>query len=423
MLSAEDYPTKFYSFVKQEIKKLFPLSKDRQEALTLYAIQLIGDKYPSMSRTALASKGEFDIKKIRQALKDLQFCLEILDKEQTDLYETFDKRKNVYLGTDDMTVSKVGKKIALTQSLFDHTSKSFISGWLIFDMAIKHDNKIYTTSYMIKPPQIKKRYLKKKNTSEEQIKDSISSKLIKKMLKKVILQLRKAGFSKRHIIVLADRWYPSEAFFSFLRKIGVNFVIALKKNSQVILPDKAKYLRSLTKRRGAKPKHFRRELPLEEYFTKYGKSHWVTFPGHSELSETKSAVLNLSFIKQVKVFAIIFPGQTTWRYFVAPRHYSSVLQMYTHYSQRWPVETVHQVLKDILGLDKGKMRSEPYVEGHIFLVYLVHFYFLKFQRYLEATFGITLTPRQLHDHVRATAPLVPDPLYEQFQPTLQELVI
>ena len=94
MLSAENYPTKFYSFVKLEIEKLFPFSKDRQEALTLYAIQLIGDKYPSMSRTALASKGEFDIKKIRQALKDLQFCLEIFDREQIDLYETFDKRKN-----------------------------------------------------------------------------------------------------------------------------------------------------------------------------------------------------------------------------------------------------------------------------------------------------------------------------------------
>ena len=106
MLSVVNCPTKFYLFVKIEIEKLFPLSKDRQEALTLYAIELIGDKYPSMSRTALASNGKFDVKKIRQALKDFQFCLEIFDKEQTDLYKTFDKRKNIYIGTDDRQFQK-----------------------------------------------------------------------------------------------------------------------------------------------------------------------------------------------------------------------------------------------------------------------------------------------------------------------------
>jgi hypothetical protein len=423
MICADEYPTKFISFVKQEIEKLFPLSKDRQQTLTLYALQLIGDKYPSMSRTALASNGEFDIKKVRQALKDLKFCIELLDKERYELYETFDKRKNAYLGTDDMTVTKVGKTIAFTQSLFDHTSKSFTSGWLIFDMSIKYEGKIYATSYIIKPPQIKKKHLKNKKSEKNQLQDSLSSKLVKKMLKKIILQLHQAGFSKSHIIVLVDRWYPSESFFKFLRTFGVNFVVALKKNSKVILPDNAKYQRSLIKKRGKKMTHFRRELPLSEYFSKYAKSHWITFSGHDELSETKSAILNLNIVKQVKVFAIIFPGQDSWRYFVTPRHYSSVLQMHAHYSQRWAVETVHQVLKDVLGLEEGKMRLEELVEGHIFLVYLIHFYFLKYQRYLETNYGFTLTPYQLYDHVRSTISLVPDPLEAQFQAKLQEVII
>jgi hypothetical protein len=47
--------------------------------------------------------------------------------------------------------------------LFDHTSKSFTSGWLIFDISIKYEGKIYATSYMIKPPQVKKKYLKRIN--------------------------------------------------------------------------------------------------------------------------------------------------------------------------------------------------------------------------------------------------------------------
>ena len=47
MICVDEYPTKFSSFVKLEIEKLFPISKDRQQALTLYALQLIGDKYPS----------------------------------------------------------------------------------------------------------------------------------------------------------------------------------------------------------------------------------------------------------------------------------------------------------------------------------------------------------------------------------------
>jgi hypothetical protein len=60
MICADDFPKKFSLFIKQEIEKLFPISKDRQQALTLYALQLIGDKYPSMSRTDLASNSAFD---------------------------------------------------------------------------------------------------------------------------------------------------------------------------------------------------------------------------------------------------------------------------------------------------------------------------------------------------------------------------
>jgi len=79
------------------------------------------------------------------------------------------------------------------------------------------------------------------------------------------------------------------------------------------------------------------------------------------------------------------------------------------------VETVHQVLKDILGLEEGKMRLDELVEAHILLVYLIHFLFLKFQRYLEIEYGFTITPRQLYDHVRASIPLIPDPLETQFK--------
>ena len=50
-----------------------------------------------------------------------QFCFELLDKERSDLYETFDKRKNFFL--EQIIVSKVGKTIAPTQNLLDHTFK------------------------------------------------------------------------------------------------------------------------------------------------------------------------------------------------------------------------------------------------------------------------------------------------------------
>jgi len=415
MNSALQPPTKFSSFIKQEMKILFPVAKDRQYILSLYALQLIADQYPSMSRTAQASNGDFNDKNIRQALRDLLFCKEIIDGERTNLFKTFDKRKKVFLGTDDRTVSKTGKRISFTQVLFDHTSKSFINGWLIFDTSIKYDGKIYGTSYMIKPPRVKGKLLKHKNDENDQVRDKISTILVETMLTELIVGLLEAGFSKDHIIVLVDRWYPSEHFFTFLRKVGVSFVVAIKKNSKVLLPDKAKYDRSKIKKRGKKPVHFLRDMPVEKFFSKHGKSHWFTLPDHSEPSETKSATLNLSIVKQVKVFAVIFPGQSSWRYFVTPKTYSSVFQMYNHYSKRWAVETVHQVLKDVLGLDEGKMRLEPLVEGHILLVYFIHFVFLKFQRYLETEYGFTITPHQLYDHVRASIPLIPDPLQTKFK--------
>lgn len=292
---------------------------------------------------------------------------------------------------------------------------------MIFDSSIKYDEKIYGTSHAIKPPQVKEKYLNHNGKVNDQIKSKISTILLQNMIKELILELQNAGFSNDHIIVLVDRWYPSEHFFTFLRSFGINFVVATKKSTKVILPDKAKYFRSLSKKRGKKPVRFLRGMRIEKYFVKYGKSHWITFPGQSEQCEVKSAILNLSIVSQVKIFAVIFPGQSTWRYFVTPKTYSSVLQMYCHYSKRWSVETVHQVLKDILGLEKGKMRLEPLVEGHIFLVYLIHFYYLKYNRYLESNYGFTLTPRQLHDHVRATTNILPDPVEVKFQAKLTEV--
>ena len=170
------------------------------------------------------------------------------------------------------------------------------------------------------------------------------------------MELLEAGFSKGHIIVLVDRWYPSEHFFTFLRKVGVKFVVALQKNSKVLLPDKAKLERSKIRKRGKKTVYFLKNQSVEKYFNKYSKNHWFTLPDHSEPSETKSAALNLSIVKQVKVFAVIFHGQSSWKYFVAPKTCSSVFQMYNQYSKRCAVETVHEVSKNILGLDEGKMR-------------------------------------------------------------------
>ena len=97
----------FSSFIEQEMEINFPVSKDRQYILSLYALQLIADKFLSMSRTAQASNGDFNDKNIRQALKDLLFCKEIIDGERLNLFKTFDKRKNAYLGTDDMTSQKL----------------------------------------------------------------------------------------------------------------------------------------------------------------------------------------------------------------------------------------------------------------------------------------------------------------------------
>lgn len=74
MISASQEPTKFYLFVEQEMEKLLPVAKDRQGALAFYAFQLLTDKYPSLKRAAEASNGEFNVKVIRQALNDLQFC-------------------------------------------------------------------------------------------------------------------------------------------------------------------------------------------------------------------------------------------------------------------------------------------------------------------------------------------------------------
>ena len=86
---------------------------------------------------------------------------------------------------------------------------------------------------MKKLPQVKEKNLKKKNNANDQTRDKISTILVETMFTELILELQEAGFSKDHIIVLVDRWYPSKHFITFLREVGVNFVVAIKKNSQV----------------------------------------------------------------------------------------------------------------------------------------------------------------------------------------------
>ena len=60
----------FGMFLETELKNIKTLCTDRKMILQEFGLHLIGDKFPSMNRSAIASLGKFNNKNITQALKD-----------------------------------------------------------------------------------------------------------------------------------------------------------------------------------------------------------------------------------------------------------------------------------------------------------------------------------------------------------------
>ena len=401
---------RFDAFLEQELKELSPVNPVRQQVLKEYGLHLIADKFPSIKKCADASQEKFNDKMVLQTLNDLKFCEPQLLELRRQLFRTLDKRSAIYLGVDDVTIQKAGKEIAGVQKLFDHTHKTFIDGLLVVDISFRHKGTTYGAQFLLKSPTMNPKKIKGHSKVVEDILKQQRLALVQKLLRTLVRELKVAGFKKKTIWALFDRWYPSAELFRFLREIKISFVVALKKTANVVLPDKASWFRSRSIRRGRKRTHHVREIPIGVFFEQYRSSQWFTPEGQVGLIESKEAQVNLVMVGQVKIIAFRLPTQSEWRFFAASKTLSGAQRAYSIYKKRWPIETVHQDLKEVFGLKEGHMRREDHVIGHMTFVYFLYNTFVKYKAWLQKCWHVTLSAKQLYDHVVASMPWHRDPL-------------
>lgn len=178
-------------------------------------------------------------------------------------------------------------------------------------------------------------------------------------------------------------------------------MLAIKKNSRVRLPDKARMQRKETQKRGRPIKILTREVRIDQYFEWYRTAHYFTESATGAKVWYKEAVLNMKRFGRSKVFAFHAVGAGEWRYFLTPVRTSGAHRAWERYSHRWTVETMHFDLKQYFGLQKCKCRREEAVRGHLELVYGVYSMYRAFRAVGEKEGQGTFTARRAYDQVVA----------------------
>ena len=228
------------------------------------------DIFANLFRSAQAYNKQMNGKRLARTLEKLAIhCDEIEQELQRRALEVIDHRKSVFIAVDDYVLFKRGTNISYTNSLYDHATKCYSNGHDVVDVLVSQDGQPVLGTFELQNLDIK--YVKTKKTAKINSSRSYQSNNILSLLliKHLVAMLSVSGQSLEKIWVLTDRWFPSEMFVTALRELGVYFLLAIKKNPVVILPDKELMIHPKKTKTGRNKKYQPRKMRIEQYFARY----------------------------------------------------------------------------------------------------------------------------------------------------------
>ena len=260
----------FVEYLNLGLKNLCGPTFSRLAVLLDLAFQLIVDPFASHFRTAHRSSHTSISKTVTRTLEELHRLPDMLKKQRILRFKTsLDRRCPVMIALDDTLAVKRGKKIYAVKKCFDHVEERFVQAQNLVDAVVKQGDAILGVSYRLVPPKpaaprISEQARTGGNRGHRTKDPDLETKqdLALEILDELVEELVRTGHPPNKIWVETDAWYPSEQFLRVVRRLGVKFMLAIKKNSQVRLPDKARMGRKEKQTRGRPIKILTREVRI-----------------------------------------------------------------------------------------------------------------------------------------------------------------
>lgn len=417
----------FVEYVRAGLKNLCGPTFSRLAVLVDHAFQVMTDSFNSHSRTARSSTHASISKTVTRALEQLHRLPDVLKRQRIMRFkESLDRRRRVLISLDDTLAKKRGKKIHGAKKFYDHTEERTVQAQNLVDAVVKQGETILGVSYRMVDPKAKEppasipstpaRAAAARSTPARDPDLETKQDLAIEILDELVEELGEAGYPRRQIWVETDAWYPSKKLLGALRRLGVKFMLAIKKSSRVVLPDKARMLRKETQQRGRPIKILTRELRIAKYFKEHHTARYFTDKATGEKIFYKEATLNMKSFGRVKVFTFRPAAVEEWRYFITPVKTTGAVRAWELYRERWEVEVMHHNLKQYFGMLKCKCRREEAIKGHFDLVYWMYSTYRAFRTFLQKAYQVTFTAQRVYDQVAAHVKSPPPPDLLWFQP-------
>lgn len=277
------------------------------------------------------------------------------------------KTRSIEVIIDDTLVKKTGTQIFGSYKWFDHGNRRVIQAICLVNLAILVDGQLVLVLPWI---LVKATPRGRGRTTTQKEQDNKTTAAIE-MINEVFRWFEAYTISLTTITVVADAWYSSKRFVSFVRDTGAVFLIAGKKNFGVQSPDHEALKTKHQTKRGRKRQKWVIYTPLAEYLGPPESWENFTDPRSGQPIHYKIREITLKTTGRVKVYAYWRPGTKHPLFLltsVRRKRPSSYLTVFRKYANRWWIEVAHKELKQQFGLGTCQARDAWVVHGFIGLV-------------------------------------------------------
>lgn len=163
--------------------------------------------------------------------------------------------------------------------------------------------------------------------------------------------------------VLADAWYCVRPFIAGLQRLKVNYILDLKTNATIDVPEAKK---AVKKKRGRKRSRWYRKVNVVDYFKRLTWGKGVGFgadvetgKGEAVLYETKEAIRKIHALPgNHKVVMTYNPKRKTTKYLITNALEWEGLKVIRSFYERWNIEEFFQNVKQLFNLEGAMVRGE-----------------------------------------------------------------
>ena len=362
------------------LKKVTDLTSAEIEALLFLQTCLAADPRFSLVRVAQASEGTYDREFLAHLLaKYASIQDDVFQALLEEMVKQLGRRSTFFLSIDDQLVNKRGKKIYGVGKWADHQLKRKISALCLVDVAVVVQGQaVLAVPYLVLEslvPPAQPNEKRSTNAQEQDAKTTAALALITQLVGWLeILQVR-----RNKIGVLADAWYSNKRLRAFIRRMGLDYRIAGKKNYQVHMPDFKRIQRRKYGGRGRRPARYVRTRRLDQHMETVTRGGSFLDKTTGKRVRWKMATVTLDTGGRSRIFAFWRDGSKEPKYILTPARTTGVPGapiVYRDYLWRWRVEEVHRDLKQQFGLRKSRNRKQAIVLGFLGLVYAFYSVFL-----------------------------------------------